>query len=77
MALGSIMANEQGGGGRGGSGGGRGRGGDDRDSREQGMVDYLVKIRRSACVVKGGRRFSFNALVVVGDKLGKVSFGYA
>ena len=41
------------------------------------MVDYLVKIRRSACVVKGGRRFSFNALVVVGDKLGKVSFGYA
>lgn len=79
------MANEQGGGsgggGRGGSGGGgrggSGRGGDDRDSRDQGMVDYLVKIRRSACVVKGGRRFSFNALVVVGDKLGKVSFGYA
>ncbi len=70
------MANERGGegGGRGGRGG---RGGDDRDSREQGMVDYLVKIRRSACVVKGGRRFSFNALVVVGDKLGKVSFGYA
>ena len=73
------MANEQGGGGgRGGSGGGRGgRGGDDRDSREQGMVAYRVKIRRSACGVKGGRRFSFNALVVVGDKLGKVSFGYA
>jgi small subunit ribosomal protein S5 len=49
---------------------------DDRDSREQGMVDFVVKIKRSACVVKGGRRFSFNALVVVGDKQGKVSFGY-
>ena len=48
----------------------------DRDSRDQGMVDYVVKIKRSACVVKGGRRFSFNALVVVGDKQGKVSFGY-
>jgi small subunit ribosomal protein S5 len=40
------------------------------------MVDFVVKIKRSACVVKGGRRFSFNALVVVGDKQGKVSFGY-
>jgi small subunit ribosomal protein S5 len=48
----------------------------DRDSRDQGMVDFVVKIKRSACVVKGGRRFSFNALVVVGDKQGKVSFGY-
>jgi small subunit ribosomal protein S5 len=48
----------------------------DRDSRDQAMVDYVVRISRSACVVKGGRRFSFNALVVVGDKQGKVSFGY-
>lgn len=48
----------------------------DRDSRDQGMVDFVVRISRSACVVKGGRRFSFNALVVVGDKQGKVSFGY-
>jgi small subunit ribosomal protein S5 len=48
----------------------------DTDSRDQGMVDFVVKIKRSACVVKGGRRFSFNALVVVGDKAGKVSFGY-
>jgi small subunit ribosomal protein S5 len=40
------------------------------------MVDYVVKIKRSACVVKGGRRFSFNALVVVGDRQGKVSYGY-
>lgn len=56
----------------------RERGGDrgERDSRDQGMVDFVVKIKRSACVVKGGRRFSFNALVVVGDKSGKVSFGY-
>ena len=48
----------------------------DRDARDQAMVDYVVRISRSACVVKGGRRFSFNALVVVGDKRGKVSYGY-
>ena len=57
----------------------RERGGDrggDRDSRDQGLVDFVVKIRRCATVVKGGRRFSFNAIVVVGDKAGRVSFGY-
>jgi small subunit ribosomal protein S5 len=54
---------------------GRDRGGD-RDSRNDGFVEKLVKLNRTAKVVKGGRRFSFSALTVVGDRAGNVGFGF-
>jgi small subunit ribosomal protein S5 len=46
------------------------------DQQRSENPEKVVQIRRCSCVIKGGRRFSFTALVVVGDGKGRIGWGY-
>jgi small subunit ribosomal protein S5 len=48
----------------------------DRDPADKDYVEKLVKLNRTAKVTKGGRCFSFSALTVIGDRKGKVGYGF-